>query len=184
VIDGPRLYQFADPADRDLALYHLSNRGKAWVLPLVAQIADQLAEPVALRCALMAAAVGKTGSGKVALRRFLTAFLAESDAAHRSVPVAGDPPPDVWGGHPWTIAMMADVDERFRRVHAVRVKFGAILNGEAPPVPEPAPKPAVIIPFPTPKEPPGPRWRTRAPGVESIPFGPASQPPATAERTD
>jgi hypothetical protein len=165
VIDGPRTYDFADPADRDLALYHLSNRGREWVIPLVAQIADQLAEPVALRCALMAAAIGKTGSGKLALRRVLMAFLAEVDAANRAFPAPTDPPPPgAWWDDPYFEKADAIGKARFALIMAARVKFAAILNGDPPPVAAPEPKPAIVIQFPMAKEPPGPRWRARTAG--------------------
>lgn len=136
-------YNLSQPEGRFGFLWALYNDYQEdGLLVAVNHVWDCLDKPRGLRCALMAQKVGKAGTGKRALMRFIKRFLDET-LYEFEVPILPDRQAyDSFDA--WNDACLAHFEELNKRMSKIIARYEAILDGREPEDERPVPKGVVI----------------------------------------
>jgi len=137
-------YNLSQPEGRFAFLWALYNDYQEdGLLMAVNHVWDCLDKPRGLRCALMAQKIGKTGTGKRALMRFIKRFLDET-LYEFEVPDL----PDRQAYHSfdaWNDTCLAHFDDLNTRLSKIIARYEAILDGRDPEDERPIPKDVIIV---------------------------------------
>lgn len=136
-------YNLSQPDGRFAFLWALfDDYQEDGLLMAVNHVWDCLDKPRGLRCAIMAQKVGKTGTGRRALLRFLSRFLEETlhefeipDLPDRNAYISFED---------WNAACLAHFERVEMRLTAITARYEAILDGREPHDVLPAPTGIVI----------------------------------------
>ncbi len=136
-------YNLSQPEGRFAFLWALYNDYQEdGLLMAVNHVWDCLDTPRSLRCALMAQKVGKSGTGKQALMRFLKRFLGETlyefevpDLPNREAYLHFDE---------WNDACLEHFDRLNKRMSRIVARYETILDGREPQDDQLVPKHALI----------------------------------------
>lgn len=136
-------YNLSQPEGRFAFLWALYNDyHEDGLLTAVNHVWDCLDKPRSLRCALMAQKVGKTGTGKRALMRFIKRFL---DETLYEFEVPDLPDREAYQNFEgWNDACLRHFDDLNKRMSKIIARYEAILDGRDPEHELPIPKGIVI----------------------------------------
>jgi hypothetical protein len=136
-------YNLSQPEGRFAFLWALYNDYQEdGLLMAVNHVWDCLEKPRGLRCALMAQKVGKTGTGKRALMRFIKRFLDETLYEFEVPDLPDRQAYDSFDA--WNDTCLAHFNDLNKRMSKIIARYEAILDGREPEDERPVPKGVLI----------------------------------------